>query len=400
MNTYRIKIEHAEPGMILAEPVYLSMGMMISPGNTKLTDILIARMAEKDVQSVVVNSNVSLAHIAIDAEEKSKSASEPAGAPENKPAPKPSDAPANISPDAPPCAILDKKLKEEAVAGVKELFSCFSCEVVNKTTAYKCVRNIESVVQDLIEVISADPDSLVHINDLKSYDDYTYHHSLSVSLLAMATGRKLGMSDDELFRLGRCAMMHDIGKSAVSSDIINKKGLLTDDERRAVQEHPVLGAALLKDNDVGDEELWHSIRHHHEKVDGTGYPDKLKGDEIPLFCKIIAVADVYDALTSFRSYRDPNLPDDAYDRIFEDRDKFFDCKVLQALFDKLVFYPNGTVVQLSDNRSATVIDGGTSQRRRPVIRINDSGEIIRLVDNPNLKIVAIEATSENPEKNQ
>ena len=277
--------------------------------------------------------------------------------------------------------VLDEKLKEQAIDSVKQLFTCFDAKndgTFNKTTAHQCVSNIEEVVDDLLTVITGDNTGLVHINDLKSFDEYTYHHSLSVSILAMATGRELGLANSDLLRLGRCAMLHDIGKQLVPKDIINKKGKLTDAEFDTVKTHSYLGASNLKINAIGDVELWNSIMFHHERVDGSGYPKQLKGKDIPLFSKIISVADVYDAITSYRTYRNPMLPSEAIKIIVKDAGTAFDYDVVKAFYAKLDIYPINTIVELSDSRLGIVVDSENTFRLRPAVRIWGGDEVIYL----------------------
>ncbi|MCL1878956.1 MAG: HD-GYP domain-containing protein [Defluviitaleaceae bacterium] len=376
MISYCIKVEDARPGMKVAEPAYFTTSagtqMLAARIGAEIDQNLIKLMTARGVKTIEVFSDVPLDDIAITPPEPLKAST---------PNPPPNLPPEKIKPIAP---VISEKLKEEAVCSVKELFDCFSDkDNVNKTTAYKCVSDVEGVIDDLIEVLTTDNSSLIHINDLKSVDDYTYHHSISVAVLAMATGRELGFDKNTLFRLGRCAMMHDIGKQAVPIGIINKKGKLTDEEYDTIKQHVIWGVAALKANGVGDQELWDGIMYHHEKTNGTGYPDKLKSDQIPLFSKIISVADVYDAITSFRSYRNPMLPSEAFNIIFKEVGISFEYPVVKAFFAKLELYPLNTIVELSDGRLAIIHDSDTKFRLRPAVRLWGSDEIIYLAATAN-----------------
>ena len=286
--------------------------------------------------------------------------------------------------------ILSEELKKEALGNIKELFGNLDLnKTANKTTAYQSLKNLDTVVGDLIRALSHDESGLVHISDLKQYDEYTYHHSISVSLLSIATGRELGLKSHDLLRLGRCAMLHDIGKQAIPLEILNKKGKLDNDEFAQIKFHSSLGASSLKAHAVGDVELWNAIMFHHEKMNGTGYPKGLVGNEIPLFSKIISVADVYDAITSYRPYRSPMLPDDAFRQICKDAGIAFDNDVVTAFFEKLEFYPVNTIVKLSDERLALVAETDLDSRLTPVVRIWGTDEIIRLAENNQLHIIEV-----------
>jgi HD-GYP domain-containing protein (c-di-GMP phosphodiesterase class II) len=349
MYIIKTKIADATPGMMLAESVYFPTGAgfsLFARKGTELDENTIKKLHKNSIETIEVFSK---------------------------------DPPTveQIEYIEPVEELFDEQLKEEAVDSVKQLFSCANVEGgLNKTTAYQCVSNLESVVGDLLEVITDNATGIFHINDLKAYDEYTYHHSLSVSVLSMATGRELGMDSDTLFRLGRCAMMHDFGKQMVPIDIINKAGKLTNEEFEIVKSHPALGANSFRDNDVGDDELWNGILYHHEKINGSGY-HKLQGKEIPIFSKIIAAADVYDAITSYRSYRLPMQPLKAFDIIFKDIGTVFDYEITKAFYKKLEFYPVNSIVELSDGRIAIVVENGNF-KLRPAVRIWGGNNVINL----------------------
>ncbi|MCL2388436.1 MAG: HD-GYP domain-containing protein [Defluviitaleaceae bacterium] len=390
MYTYIIDVKHAQAGMTLAESAYITTAsgssMLAARKGMQLDATMIKMLTTRNVPSIEILSVTEITDIPVVVK--------------NAPTPK-------RDPNAPPPETrvyvknsIDNKLKEDAVESIKELFKCdFSSESEkNRTTAFQCVKNIESVVDNLVEVIASDSSGLVHIANLKDFDDYTYHHSLSVAILSIATGRELGLDEATLAKLGRCAMMHDIGKQMVPLEIITKRGILTKDEFETVKNHSVLGAVKLQSLGIGDEEMWNGIMYHHEKVNGKGYPKQLKGDAIPLFSKIVAVADVYDAVTSYRSYRSPMLPTEAFNIIFKDINIAFDGKIVKAFFSKLDLYPVNTIVELSDGRLAIVAESDHSFRLRPTVKVWGSEELIYLAAaaNKEIEIVAVMNPSELP----
>ena len=390
MSTRMIGIEEAEAGMKLSEGVYITTtsgsSMLAARKGTVLDENTIKMFKTRNVRSIEIFGESGESDIvgepsrAAAGERVVMSAAPSAPAPAASPAPA---APAKVQhapePFNPVSTVIDKKKKDEAVDSVRKLFDVFTAEGgVNKTTAYQCVENLNKVVGDLLDVISGDANGLIHINDLKDFDEYTYHHSLSVSMLSMATGRVLGLKDDELQRLGRCAMLHDIGKQMIPADIIKKKGKLTDAEFATIKTHPILGANNLKTNSLGDVELWNGVLFHHEKVNGSGYPKGLKGKDIPLFSKIISVADVYDAVTSYRSYRLPMLPSEAFAVISKDINVAFEYDIVKAFFAKLDLYPINTILELSDGRLGLVVEAEGASRLRPTIRVWGSTELVDL----------------------
>ncbi|MCL2047207.1 MAG: HD-GYP domain-containing protein [Defluviitaleaceae bacterium] len=383
----KIGINDAYGGLVLGKPIYvknqLDVDVLVARKGAQLDDILIERLKRIGITTLEIAEN----------EEPHNTEYVPVvQLPEPPPAPP---APEPLYEDVAPVeAIIDNRLKEEAVSSVKQLFSFLSSgEKVNMTTAYQCVENIDGVVEDLLDVIAGDETGLVHISDLKRHDEYTYHHSLSVSVLSIAVGKELGFSKDMLFRLGRCAMLHDIGKNLIPLDILNKAGKLSDREFELIKTHPVIGAESLKKNKIGNTELWRAVMYHHEKVDGTGYPHKLTGPYIPLFSKIIAVTDVYDAITSYRSYRSPMLPSHAMGILCKDTGTHFEADIVKAFMAKLEPYPMNTIVQLSNGKLAKVVRAGKT-KLNPVVKLWGSRIVLDLSASENKGIVIVEVLDE------
>ena len=283
---------------------------------------------------------------------------------------------------------IKNELRDQAVNSIRNLFDATKESMVpggNMTTAYHAVKDVDEVVYQLVNVIKFDPSGLVHINNLKSYDEYTYHHSLSVAVLSVAIGQTLGMTGGELRNLCRCAILHDIGKIFVPIDLINKPGKLDVKEFETVKDHAIRGGQYLKNGTIGNMELWIGIMCHHEKIDGTGYPRGLKKDEIPLYSRIISVADVYDALTSLRPYRSPMTPGEALEMVMSQAGTSFDINIVQAFKLKLELYPVNTIVELSDKRLGIVINNANASR--PILQMLGSEEVINLSDLTNMSLV-------------
>ena len=289
--------------------------------------------------------------------------------------------------------VLEKDLRTAALEAIKDLFKALQTPGVDVkiTTNYEIVRNFEHVLNRLVPEITQDISGLIHIQDLKKVEDFPYHHSLSVAILSVATGKALGFYQTELRKLARCAILHDVGKPYIPQHITGKKGALSDEEYTIIKEHAVTGANNLKSKGFGDIQLWNGIMFHHERVDGSGYPKGLKGNEIPIFSKIIAVADTYDAVTSRRPHREPMSPAEAFDLISSEIGKSFDYEIVSAFTKHLILYPVGTAVELSDNRVGVV----TSSKNvlRPVVEIRDTGESIDLAESANLSLGIIRVAS-------
>ncbi|WP_294965053.1 HD-GYP domain-containing protein [Sulfurimonas sp.] len=179
--------------------------------------------------------------------------------------------------------------------------------VLNKLFANpEALGNYESskeIVNEMIDTILDDDFTIKSLMDIATHDYYTHTHSINVSIYALSLGAYMKMQPETLSELGEAALLHDLGKSKVDSAIITKDGALTDREFHEVKKHSDIGYKLGLTLGINNKNILDGIRYHHEKMDGTGYPSRLKDHDIPLFARIIAVCDIFDALTSRRTYK-------------------------------------------------------------------------------------------------
>lgn len=167
------------------------------------------------------------------------------------------------------------------------------------------VKNVQPLVNSLIDIILHDHSAVESLMRITAHDYYTHTHSINVSIYTLSLGSFLGVSGKDLEILGMAAVLHDLGKSKVDYEIINKNGKLSEDEFNQMKKHPAMGHEIALKLGIKDERILTGIRHHHEKIEGGGYPDNLQGDQITQFARIIGVCDVFDALSTKRSYKDP-----------------------------------------------------------------------------------------------
>lgn len=276
--------------------------------------------------------------------------------------------------------VIEKKLKSKAISALEKMFEVAGNDISAETeiASIQVVKEVEAVVEELVKTLAKDKHSMVNIADLKSYDECTYHHSLSVAVLAIAMSQTLGHSSDQIYQTGRCAIMHDIGKTKIPQEIINKTTKLSDEEFRIIRQHSTQGYHYLEKRNIGDEDMRKGILYHHERYDGTGYPTGLKGEEIPIMSRIISVADVYDALTSSRPYRMPIQPFEAVEYIIANSGAHFDYDVVKAFMKRLELYPIGCMVELSNGKVAIVLNNENPMR--PLIKLTDTGTTIDLAN--------------------
>ena len=167
------------------------------------------------------------------------------------------------------------------------------------------IHRSKKIVHSLMDDILNNDGALKSLMKVTSYDYYTYTHSIDVTIYSLGLAKTLLFTREELEQLGTAAILHDIGKSKIDYNIVNKSGRLTEAEFYKIKKHPVYGHAIAVENGISDKNILSGIRSHHEKYDGTGYPDGLTRDKISVFAEIIAIADIFDALTTKRSYKEP-----------------------------------------------------------------------------------------------
>lgn len=290
--------------------------------------------------------------------------------------------------------IISMDLRIDAVRKLKKAFIGTDTDDIKKNN--ESIKDVKAVVEDVVDNIIYNKELMINMVDLKTYSDYTYYHSVNVCVVAIAIGVALQLNKHRLYDLGMAAILHDIGKKFIALEILDKKGPLTDTEFMEIKKHPILGYEHIKHNYSLPTPVYVAILQHHEKFDGSGYPNKCKGGNISLFGRILLVADVYDALVSKRPYHNAYSPSDAIEYIMSNNGAMFDPFIVEAFLKKVAAYPVGTCVDLSNGIKALVIENFENANLRPLVRYTDeSGQAsyINLRDDVfarNITIIGIE----------
>ncbi|HWU35749.1 MAG TPA: HD-GYP domain-containing protein [Methylovorus sp.] len=225
------------------------------------------------------------------------------------------------------------------------------------------------LVEEITASVSRNEGALISLVRLKHKDDYTYMHSVAVCALMVALSRQLGLDEKQTKQAGLAGLLHDIGKSAIPLEILNKPGKLTDEEFDIVRGHPKAGHEILLASTGVDEVALDVCLHHHEKMDGTGYPDKLPSQDISVFAKMGAVCDVYDAVTSNRPYKEGWEPGVSLQRMAQWSKTHFDDTVFKAFVKSVGIYPIGSMVMLQSGRLGVVVDQNPVSLLKPLVKV-------------------------------
>lgn len=344
MNKVYIGIDECIPGMKVADKIYNKYWVTVVNENSVLDDGLIDKLKQMGIEHVRVYD---------DYNEQSEK---------------------NNSGDF-------KKEYSQNVAIVKEVLHEIS---VGKNLDYGKVKQVSDTICDKkVE----NRNIIDNLNQIRDVDEYTYSHSVNVSLISMLIAKWLKFDDEKTSKIVQAGLLHDIGKSQIPEDILNKKGPLTEEEFAEIKRHPLYGYRIAADMGGIDKSVLLGILMHHEREDGTGYPLSAKGSQIHEFAKIIAVADIYDAMTSIRVYKEKQSPFEVFKLMEDQTFGVLDTKVVNAFLTNIAAYYIGETAQLSDGSVGEVVYINPRNISKPVIKVKD--KFIDLLKEPHMKVVAL-----------
>lgn len=321
----RILLDTITEGMKLAKPLYNADGNILLNAGLELTGRYVDRLRALDITYIYVEDDLT-ADIDI--------------------------------PD-----VVSEKARSEAVMAAKTIM-----ENVKLGKAVEAGQAKE-VANNLVDELCRNQGMLVNFIDMRTRNDYLFNHSANVCILSIMTGISLGYNELKLRDLGVGAVLHDIGKIQVAPEILNKTGPLTPAEQEEMRKHSEYGFDILRKNPDISLISAHCAFQHHERYDGSGYPRKIKDREIHEFAQIVALADVYDALTSDVVYRKAVSVYDSLAIIGKAAGTYFDPELVDCFTGNIATYPIGSMVRLSNKETGVVIDVAKESKNKPIVRV-------------------------------
>jgi putative nucleotidyltransferase with HDIG domain len=230
------------------------------------------------------------------------------------------------------------------------------------------MEKVDHVVEKMMESIFRNKDALTSLGRIKKTDEYTFVHSVSVCVLIISFGKNVGFDNDIIKKIAVGGLLHDIGKVKIPAALLKLNGQLSGEDFNTVKQHAAFGISILEETPDINEISMNVAAHHHERLDGSGYPDNLKSDQISIYGKMSAIVDVYDAMTSNRIYQRPFQPTETLRKLFE-WSNVYDRELVQQFIRCIGIYPVGSLVRLDNGFLGIVVEHGGKRLLNPTVRV-------------------------------
>ena len=360
-----LTVDKLNAGMIVAEPILTKRGQSIAKAGETLTNQLIAKLTFYKIEEVTVED------------------SEPLSEPEPEPEP---DEPVLVREESHVSQQITYTQRLKASPKFQKFQSDYALNIAYLKENFEAIiagggAECSDLMLENCEALFKSKTTLELFDmlaNMRNLEDPIYSHSLNVALIARSIGKWLHLSSDDLNVLTLAGLLHDIGKTQIPESILNKPGRFTDEEFATMKSHPLLGKKILN-NKGFDSRILAATLQHHERSDGSGYPRGLMEDEMDDFACIIAIADVYDAMTSARAHRDPLCSFQVINEFEKDGLNKYHTRFVLTFLEHIANTYNNSRVILNNAKTGRVVYINKSNLSRPVIQM-DSGEIINLAD--------------------
>lgn len=264
---------------------------------------------------------------------------------------------------------LSNSVRERVAEGIQFIYSGSESSNIANATA--------SITNDLLNAIDSNDAIAIDICELKTSDEYTFKHSVDVATIAMILAKQQGLSRQQIYEIGVAGLLHDVGKTKVPLEILNKPGRLDEDEFAVMKQHSVFGYRMLQNKPEFSNEICLAVLQHHEKINGTGYPMACNASKITPYAKILSVADIYDALVTERPYKRAFSQRDAVEMIMSMTAEL-DIDAMRSFLESMILYPVGSIVELSNGEKAKVVKNSPHYILRPTVVGLQTGKIYNL----------------------
>ncbi len=326
-----IPISSLQPGMKLGKKIYNEEGIILLSENAELTDAVIRRLRLHGLDFVYVADSRTEDVVIHD--------------------------------------MIEDETRRRALQEIRTSFRKMTGPTVKGIVYPYLGKTFTSLVESIMDDLSSREDAMIMMMNINSMDQYLYRHSLNVCVYTILLGQIHGYSKEDLTLLGLGAMLHDIGKTKLPIELLNKPSKLSEEEFDQIKQHTQIGYLMLKDEPGIPLKSAHCAFQHHERINGAGYPRGLKGDEISEFARWIAITDAYDAMTTHRVYRPAMLPHQALEVLYTGCGEWYEKSKLELFRDHVAIYPLGMTVTLNTGEKGVVVKIHKDIPHRPVIRI-------------------------------
>lgn len=329
-----VSITHCLPGMKLAKSLYKENGTLLFREGSELTQSLIDRLRELGIVFLYIQDK--------------------------------------ITEDLLVNEILPIEIRNQALDTIRRTFIGLRNESKNRKG--RLINKLDTrifydISRAMIKEVQSKSYVLSLLTNLQLQDEYIFTHSLNVALYVIILALNKGYGEKKITELCMGALLHDLGLMKIPVEVLHKNGELKAEEREQIQKHPLYGYELIKQEYDLSLLSAHCALQHHEKWDGSGYPYRLKGTEIHQYGRILAIADVFDSLTSYRHYRKAKLPHEAMNLISTLANSHFDPEVVDLFYKSIALYPIGITVKLNTGEMAVVVDNNSHSPSQPIVRV-------------------------------